>query len=49
MKRVYDFLKTAGTYFLATTQGDQPRVRPFGTVDMSYMGNGNYNIENSLH
>ena len=22
---------------------------PFGTVDMSYMGNGNYNIENSLH
>ena len=34
MKRVYDFLKTAGTYFLATAQGDQPRVRPFGTVDI---------------
>ena len=32
MKRVYNFLKNAGTYYLATTQGDQPRVRPFGTV-----------------
>lgn len=34
MKRIYDFLKSAGTYFLATTEGDQPRVRPFGTVDI---------------
>ena len=34
MKRVYDFLKSAGTYFLATTENDQPRVRPFGTVDI---------------
>ena len=32
MKRVYDFLKNAGTYYLATVEGDQPRVRPFGTV-----------------
>lgn len=32
MREVYDFLKTAGTYYLATTDGDQPRVRPFGTV-----------------
>ena len=34
MKEVYDFLKQAGTYYLATTEGDQPRVRPFGTVDI---------------
>lgn len=34
MKEVYDFLKTAGTYYLATVEGDQPRVRPFGTVDI---------------
>ena len=32
MKRVYDFLKTAQTYYLATVEGNQPRVRPFGTV-----------------
>ena len=34
MKEVYDFLKSAGTYYLATVEGDQPRVRPFGTVDI---------------
>lgn len=34
MKRVYDFLKSAGTYYLATTEGDSPRVRPFGTVNI---------------
>ena len=34
MQKVYDFLKEAGTYFLATAEGDQPRVRPFGTVNM---------------
>jgi uncharacterized pyridoxamine 5'-phosphate oxidase family protein len=32
MKEVLDFLKTAGTYYLATVEGDQPRVRPFGTA-----------------
>ncbi len=26
------FLKEAGTYYLATVEGDQPRVRPFGTA-----------------
>lgn len=34
MKRVYDFLKEVGTYYLATIDGDQPRVRPFGTVNI---------------
>ena len=32
MERVYNFLKEAGVYFLATVEGDQPRVRPFGTA-----------------
>jgi len=32
MKQVCDFLKQAGTYYLATVEGDQPRVRPFGTA-----------------
>jgi uncharacterized pyridoxamine 5'-phosphate oxidase family protein len=32
MQEVCDFLKKAGTYFLATVDGDQPRVRPFGTA-----------------
>ncbi|MGN1084026.1 MAG: pyridoxamine 5'-phosphate oxidase family protein [Lachnospiraceae bacterium] len=34
MEEVYDFLKQAETYYLATVEGDQPRVRPFGTVHM---------------
>ena len=32
IERVYDFLNTAQTYYLATVEGDQPRVRPFGTA-----------------
>ena len=32
MQRVCDFLKEAGVYYLATVEGDQPRVRPFGTA-----------------
>lgn len=34
MQRVYDFLKKAEVYYLATVEGDQPRVRPFGTIDL---------------
>ena len=34
MNTVYDFLKQAGTYYLATVDGDQPKVRPFGTVNI---------------
>ena len=33
MERTLKFLKEAGTYYLATVDGDQPRVRPFGTVN----------------
>lgn len=32
MQEVYEFLRNCGTYYLATVEGDQPRVRPFGTV-----------------
>lgn len=32
MQKVCEFLKAAGTYYLATVEGDQPRVRPFGTA-----------------
>ncbi len=32
MERVCVFLKEAGVYYLATVDGDQPRVRPFGTA-----------------
>ncbi len=34
MDKIYQFLKDAGTYYLATVEGDQPRVRPFGTIDV---------------
>lgn len=34
MQEVYEFLKQCGTYYLATVEGDQPRVRPFGTIDI---------------
>ena len=34
MKRVYDFLKEAKVYYLATIDGDQARVRPFGTINL---------------
>ena len=32
MEKVCAFLKEAGVYYLATVEGDQPRVRPFGTA-----------------
>ena len=34
MREVFDFLKKAGIFYLATMDGDQPRVRPFGVVDI---------------
>ena len=34
MQKVYEFLKKAEVYYLATVEGDQPRVRPFGTVNV---------------
>ena len=34
MKEVYEFLKDAEIFYVATTEGDQPRVRPFGAVNI---------------
>ena len=37
IEKVFQFLEECGTYYLATAEGDQPRVRPFGTI-MLYEG-----------
>ena len=34
MEKICNFLKKAGTYYLATIDEDQPRVRPFGTAHL---------------
>ncbi len=34
MQTVHDFIKSCGTYYLATVEGNQPRVRPFGTINI---------------
>ncbi|MDR0682402.1 MAG: pyridoxamine 5'-phosphate oxidase family protein [Dysgonamonadaceae bacterium] len=34
VQEVYDFIKKCQTYYLATVEGDQPRVRPFGTINI---------------
>ena len=34
MKEVYDFLKEVGVYYIATVENGEPRVRPFGTVNI---------------
>ncbi len=34
MKEVKDFLKECGVYYLGTMDNDQPRVRPFGTIEI---------------
>lgn len=39
MQRVCQFLKDAGVYYLATAEGNQPRVRPFGTAQVLYFKN----------
>ena len=37
INKVFEFLKSAGTFYLATVEGDQPRVRPYGAM-MLYEG-----------
>lgn len=34
MQEVFEFLKKCGTFYLATVEGDQPRVRPFGALNV---------------
>ena len=54
LEKLVDFLKGAGTYFLATVDGDQPRVRPFGTAhifeDKLYIQTGKVkDVSKQLH
>ncbi len=54
MERVVKFLKDAGTYYLATVDGNQPRVRPFGTAHIFegklYIQTGkSKNVSKQLH
>lgn len=34
MKETYEFLKKCGVFYIATIDGDRPRVRPFGAINM---------------
>ena len=34
MNEVQEFLKEAGIYYLATVENDEPKVRPFGTIEI---------------
>lgn len=34
MNEIYEFIKNCGTYYLATVENDQPRNRPFGTINV---------------
>ena len=34
MKETYEFLKKCGVFFIATIDGDKPRVRPFGAINI---------------
>ncbi len=34
MEEVYDFLKKCGVFYIATVDGDKPRVRPFGALNI---------------
>lgn len=46
MNRIVDEMKKVGVFFVATTDGDQPRVRPFSSVTEfegnAYICTGNY-------
>lgn len=54
METVLQFLKDAETYYLATVEGNQPRVRPFGTAHIFegklYIQTGKVkNVSKQLH
>ena len=34
MKEVQEFLKECGVYYLSTVDGNKPKVRPFGTIEI---------------
>ncbi len=54
MDQVFEFLKEAKTFYLATVEEDQPRVRPFGAVALYegkvYIQTGKVkNVSKQLH
>lgn len=57
MKRVYDFLKNVGVFFISTvdeSDGGQPRVRPFGTIEifdgkLCFQTGKNKSVSRQLH
>lgn len=54
MQEVYEFLKQCETYYIATVENNQPRVRPFGTVNIFenklYIETGKVkNVSKQLH
>lgn len=34
MNEIYEFLKKCGTYYIATVENNEPKIRPFGTIDI---------------
>lgn len=34
MQEIFEFLKKCGTFYIATEDGDKPRVRPFGALNI---------------
>ena len=34
MEEIYQFLRTSGVFYFATCDGEQPRVRPFGVIEI---------------
>ena len=54
MNEVYEFLKKCGVFYLATVDGDKPRVRPFGALnifeDKLYLQTGKVkNVSKQMH
>ena len=53
MEEIVKFLKEVETYYLATVEGDQPRVRPFGTAHIFesklYIQTGKKDVSEQLH
>jgi len=54
LEKITAFLKEVKTYYLATADGDQPRVRPFGTAhifeDKLYIQTGkNKDVSKQIH
>lgn len=54
MNEVFEFLRNSGSFFLATVEKDQPRVRPFGVVEiyenkMYFLTGKKKNVSKQIH